>query len=89
MIIIATPQYHLLEASINTVKSTQFVAYESASVLRDFTRQFRIEDVEDLLDPSPRGLGSKRVGCGAVGFRWREFMENVKPEVLRIMGDNR
>ena len=89
MIIITTPQYPLLEASINTVKSTQFVAYESASALRDFTRQFRIEDVEDLSDPSPRGLGSKRVGCGAVGFGWREFMENVKPEVLRIMGDNR
>ena len=26
---------------------------------------------------------------GAVGFGWREFMEKVKPEVSRIMRDNR
>ena len=80
MIIMATPQYHLLEASIENVKSTQFVAHESGSALRGFTRQFRIEGVEDPSDRSPRS-----------GRFWieGEFMEKVKPEVSRIMRDNR
>ena len=54
MIVMVTPQDHLLEASIDNVKSTQFVAHQSESVLKGFTRQFRIEGVEDPLDPSPR-----------------------------------
>ena len=60
MVVMATPQDHLLEASIDNVKSTQFVAHESGSVLKGFTRQFRIEGVEDPLDPSPRSQATKR-----------------------------
>ena len=56
----ATPQDHLLEASIDYVKSTQFVAHESGSVLKGFTRQFRIEGVEEPLDPSPRSQATER-----------------------------
>lgn len=67
---------------------TKFVALESASVLKSFIRQFRIEGVEDPSDPSPRGPGPKGAVCGAAGFRWREFMEKVKSEVLKIMRDN-
>lgn len=43
VIITAIPQYHLLEASIDIVKSTQCVAHESARALRGFTNEFRIE----------------------------------------------
>ena len=60
MIIMATPQYHLLEASIENVKGTQFVAHESGSALKGFTRQFRIEGVEDPSDRSPRGQAKER-----------------------------
>ena len=42
-------------------------------------RQFRIERIEDPSDPDR----------GAPGFGWREFMEKAKPEVLRIMRENR
>ena len=79
MIIMATPQYHLLEASIENVKSTQFVAHESGSALKGFTRQFRIEGVED---PGARPRSGRFWIEG-------EFMEKVKPEVSRIMRDNR
>ena len=60
MIIMATPQDHLLEASIDNVKSRQFVAHESGSALKGFTRQFRLEGVEDPSDPSPRGQATER-----------------------------
>ena len=60
MIVMATPQDLLLKASIDNVKSTQFVAHESGSVLKGFTRQFRIEGVEEPLDPSPRSQATER-----------------------------
>ena len=56
-------------------------SFKSASVLKSFIRQFRIEGVEDPSDPSPRGPGPKGAVCGAAGFRWREFMEKVKPSL--------
>ena len=89
MIVIAIPQHHPLRASIDTDKSTQFVAYKSASALKDFPRHFQLESVEDPSHPSPGGPGPEGAGRGVVGFGWKEFMEKVKPEVSRIIRDNR
>ena len=89
MIVIAILQYHLLQASIVTDKSTQFVAHKSASALKGFPRHFQIESVEDPSDPSPERPGPEGAGRGVVGFGWKEFMEKVKPEVSRIIRDNR
>lgn len=89
MIVVAIPQYHLLQASIVTDKSTQFVAHKSASALKGFPRHFQIESVKDPSDPSPGGPGPEGAGRGVVGFGWKEFMEKVKPEVSRIIRDNR
>ena len=38
---------------------------------------------------SPERPGPERAGRGMVGFGWKEFMEKVKPEVSRIIRDNR
>ena len=57
----------------------QFAADESATRWRVFSRQFRIEGVEDLLDPDG----------GAAIFGWRVSMKTAKPEVSKIMRDNR
>ena len=89
MIVIAILQYHLRQASIDTDKSTQFVAHKSTSALKGFPRHFQLESVEDPSDPSPGGPGSEGAGHGVVGFGWKEFMEKVKPEVSRIIRDNR
>ena len=82
MIVMATPQDLLLKASIDNVKSTQFVAHESGSVLKGFTRQFRIVSKNLWIQAQGARPRSGRFG-------WREFMEKVKPEVSRIMRDNR
>ena len=51
----------------------QFAADESATRWRVFSRQFRIEGVEDLLDPDG----------GAAIFGWRVSMKNSQTRSLK------
>ena len=54
---------------VKNYKPIQFAILESASALRGFAKQFRIDSIE--------------------GFRQSEVMLRARPEVLRLMGENR